>query len=194
MGRMEGSDAAAVAETLAGDEEAFAAVVQRHSRSLFRLAYRMTGNEHDAEEVVQETFLRAYRRLDQFEARANLSTWLYSIAVNCGRDLLQKHKRQRQNTVPLEPAGETREHESPSAELSPDRLALGSELGRRLNLEMDRLTAQERAALILRHYEGLSIAEIGSTLGLRPSATKNSIFRAVHKLRRVLGPVVGVRA
>ncbi|HEX9637335.1 MAG TPA: sigma-70 family RNA polymerase sigma factor [Acidobacteriota bacterium] len=191
---MEGSDAAAVAETLAGDEEAFAAVVQRHSRSLFRLAYRMTGNEHDAEEVVQETFLRAYRRLDQFEARANLSTWLYSIAVNCGRDFLQKHKRQRQNTVPLEPAGPARERENPSPELGPDRLALGSELGRRLNLEMDRLTAQERAALILRHYEGLSIAEIGSTLGLRPSATKNSIFRAVHKLRRVLGPVVGVRA
>jgi len=186
---MGGSDAAAVAETLAGDEEAFAGLVERHSRNLFRLAYRMTGNEHDAEEVVQETFLRAYRRLDQFKAQASVGTWLYSIAINCARDLLQqqkKHQEHRELESPERPSALEREA---AGEPLPDRLALSAELSRQVALALRRLTSKERAALVLRHFEGLSIEEIGRTLGLRPSATKNSIFRAVRKLRRVLGPL-----
>jgi RNA polymerase sigma-70 factor (ECF subfamily) len=186
---MGGSDAAAVAETLAGDEEAFAGLVERHSRNLFRLAYRMTGNEHDAEEVVQETFLRAYRRLDQFKAQASVGTWLYSIAINCARDLLQqqkKHQGRRELESPERPSALEREA---AGEPLPDRLALSAELSRQVALALRRLTSKERAALVLRHFEGLSIEEIGRTLGLRPSATKNSIFRAVRKLRRVLGPL-----
>jgi RNA polymerase sigma-70 factor (ECF subfamily) len=186
---MGGSDAAAVAETLAGDEEAFAGLVERHSRNLFRLAYRMTGNEHDAEEVVQETFLRAYRRLDQFKAQASVGTWLYSIAINCARDLLQqqkKHQGHRELESPERPSALEREA---AGEPLPDRLALSAELSRQVALALRRLTSKERAALVLRHFEGLSIEEIGRTLGLRPSATKNSIFRAVRKLRRVLGPL-----
>jgi RNA polymerase sigma-70 factor, ECF subfamily len=68
------TDAARVAEVLAGDREAFRALVERHSRVIFRMAYRLTGNEQDAEEVVQETFLRAYCRLQQFESRSSFGT------------------------------------------------------------------------------------------------------------------------
>jgi RNA polymerase sigma-70 factor (ECF subfamily) len=72
---MDGSDEAIVAQIRAGDKETFQVLVERHSHSLFRLGFRMTGSEQDAEEVVQEAFLRAYRSLDRFESRANFSTW-----------------------------------------------------------------------------------------------------------------------
>ena len=83
---MADTDAAQVALVLGGDPDAFRVLVDRHSRRLFRLAYRMTGNEHDAEEVVQDALLRAYHRLDQFESRANFATWLYRICANCALD------------------------------------------------------------------------------------------------------------
>src|ERR1700747_924358 len=87
---MDASEAAAVlARARQGDSDAFRALVERHSRSVFRLAFRMTGNEQDAEDVVQESFLRAYRQLGRFESRGNLGTWLYRIAANCAVDLMR---------------------------------------------------------------------------------------------------------
>src|ERR687898_3073938 len=83
------SDAAAVALARDGNSEAFRALVERHSRAVYRLAHRMTGNAHDAEDVVQETFLRAYKQLARFESRANFGTWLHRIAVNCSIDLIR---------------------------------------------------------------------------------------------------------
>ena len=80
---MEERDVAAVARIREGDTEAFRELVERHSRSIFRLSYRLTGNEQDAEDTVQETFIRAYRRLDHFEQWATFKTWLYRIAINC---------------------------------------------------------------------------------------------------------------
>ena len=74
---------AVLARARDGDGEAFRALVEQHSRRVFQLAFRMTGNEHDAEDVVQESFLRAYRQLGRFEARANFGTWLYRIVANC---------------------------------------------------------------------------------------------------------------
>src|ERR1700738_1605682 len=87
---MDATEAAAVlARARQGDGEAFRALVERHSRSVFRLAYRMTGNEQDAEDMVQESFLRAYRQLGRFESRANFGTWLYRITANCSVDLMR---------------------------------------------------------------------------------------------------------
>src|SRR5512135_1907403 len=84
-----GEAAAVLARARDGDAEAFRALVERHSRSVFRLAFRMTGNEQDAEDVVQESFLRAYRQLGRFESRANFGTWIYRIAANCCVDLIR---------------------------------------------------------------------------------------------------------
>src|SRR5256885_3359656 len=94
------SDAIAVERTLAGDRDAFRVLVERHSHNVFRLAYRMTGNQHDAEEVVQEAFLRAYQKLSQFAARANFGTWVYRIAANYAIDRMRQRKSedaQREN-------------------------------------------------------------------------------------------------
>src|SRR5215468_5152406 len=93
---MEALETASAEATLArarrGDSEAFRELVERHSRSVFRLAYRMTGNEHDAEDVVQDSFLRAYKQLGRFESRANFGTWLYRITANCAVDLMRSRQ------------------------------------------------------------------------------------------------------
>src|SRR5512142_1580926 len=81
------------ARARAGDADAFRELVERHSRAVFGVAYRITGRAEDAEDVVQETFLRAYRQLDRFESRANFGTWLHRIAANCAVDLLRRRPR-----------------------------------------------------------------------------------------------------
>src|SRR5438876_9420552 len=101
ISRMEKSDATAVADVRAGDPDAFRVLVERHSRSIFRLAFRMTGNEQDAEDLVQETFLRAYKQLHRFDGRAAFGTWLYRIAANCSLDLIRvrKTRNERQTSA-----------------------------------------------------------------------------------------------
>src|SRR2546428_3222383 len=88
------SDAVAVKRTLAGERDAYRILVERHSHHVFRLAYRMTRNQHDAEEVVQEAFLRAYQKLGQFAARANFGTWVYRIAANYAIDRMRQRKKE----------------------------------------------------------------------------------------------------
>src|SRR5688572_12034519 len=108
MYSMEEIDVAVISRARAGDSEAFRVIVDRHSRSVFRLAFRMTGSEQDAEDVVQETFLKAYKRIHSFEARANFGTWLYRIAVNCSLDLMRKRRRHDEHYETLQPEFEQR--------------------------------------------------------------------------------------
>lgn len=183
------TDAAAVALARDGDSEAFRALVERHSRAVFRLAYRMTGNPQDAEDVVQETFLRAYRQLGRFESRANFGTWLHRIAVNCSIDLI----RMRKNHATPHDAGDLDTLDAASdreADPTPERLMLSAEVQARVESAMGTLTSMERAAFVLRHFEGHSIDEISRTLGLKANAAKHSVFRAVRKMRLALEPFV----
>ena len=185
---MEGSDAAAVARARAGDREAFRVLVEKHSRNVFRLAFRMTRSEEDAEDVVQETFLKAYRNLHRFAGRSEFSTWVHSIAANCALDLLRRRAPREQRTRPLEAEA----LEAAANGTTPERALFGSEVGRQVARSLDRLSVMERSAFVLRHFEGRTIAEIGKTLGVKSGAAKNCVFRAVAKLRHDLGPLVGV--
>src|SRR5215471_15110697 len=188
---MEVEAGGAVERAQSGDSDAFRLLVEQHSRVVFRLAFRMTGNEQDAEDVVQETFLRAYKRLSDYEARASFSTWLYRIASNYALDLIRSRRRHQDKREYA--AGEDRDilQTIPEASPGPDRVVYGSQVKDHVNAALDELSAQERTAFVLRHFEGLSIEEIGRTLGTGTNATKHSIFRAVQKLRRCLEPVVG---
>jgi RNA polymerase sigma-70 factor (ECF subfamily) len=188
------SDAGAVALARNGDSQAFRALVERHSRSLFRLAYRMTGNREDAEDVVQETFLRAYRQLHRFESRANFSTWLYRIAVNCSVDVMRARPRRETGHGADELEQAAAASPAAAAEASPDRVVFSAEVRERVTGALAELSALERAAFVLRHFEGLSIDEIGGALGLRTNATKHSIFRAVRKMRAALEPLMNAGA
>ncbi len=179
--------AAVLARARQGDSEAFRALVERHSRSVFRLAFRMTGNEQDAEDVVQESFLRAYRQLARFESRANFGTWLYRIVSNCSVDLMRS-KQARHDQTRKDSLDDAMELASPN-EASPERLAESAQINRRVQDALSGLSPLERAAFTLRHYEGRSIEEISRTLGLGTSAAKHSVFRAVKKLRLALAPL-----
>jgi len=188
---MEMSDSVAVAQARAGDSGAFRVLVERHSRNLFRLAYRMTGHQEDAEDVVQETFLRAYRQLAKFDERASFGTWLYRIAANYSLDLIRARKRrgEQQEQAPEE-GGLDPVQSTPAEGPTPERLALSGEVGRYVASALNQLSDMERAAFVLRHFEGMCIDDIGRTLGVQPNAAKHSIFRAVQKLRRALEPLV----
>src|ERR1700733_15175447 len=98
---MELTDQAFVTKARAGDADAYRVLVERHSRALFRLSFRMTGNEQDAEDVVQESFMRAYRQLGKFDERASFGTWMYRIAMNCSLDLVRSRKRRMEQTAPV---------------------------------------------------------------------------------------------
>jgi RNA polymerase sigma-70 factor (ECF subfamily) len=184
------TDAAAVSLAQDGDSDAFRALVERHSRAVYRLAHRMTGSPQDAEDVVQETFLKAYRQLSRFESRANFGTWLHRIAVNCSIDLIRArpHREAGHDAKDLEQFGAT-ESAGPGR-ASPERLMLSTEVQERINGAMSALSRMERAAFVLRHFEGRSIDEISRALGLKTNATKHSIFRAVKKMRVALEPLV----
>jgi RNA polymerase sigma-70 factor (ECF subfamily) len=186
---MDGADAGEVGRARAGDAEAFRVLVERHSRPLFRLAYRLTRNEQDAEDVVQETFLKAYRRLDQFESRANFGSWLYRIAANCAMDLLRGRARREEQALPQGPGEEGELMPLAASDPGPDRIAQAFELRRRIGAAMSRLSPLERAAFVLRHFEELSTREIGEALGLESGAVKQGVFRAVRKMRAALAPV-----
>jgi RNA polymerase sigma-70 factor, ECF subfamily len=188
---MAGSDAEALARARAGDTDGFRILVERHAGAVFRLAYRMTGNEHDAEDVVQETFLKAFRRLHQFEERASVSSWLYRIAANCGYDVLRSRRRREDGRAPDPAEGDGAAASLPATDPTPDRLVFSAELRRRVGVAMGRMTSLERAAFTLRHLEGMSIGEIGAALGLETSAAKQSVFRAVRKAREALAPLSG---
>lgn len=195
---MEANDAAVVAQVRSGDADAFRSLVERHSERVFRLAYRITGNEATAEDAVQETFLRAFRWLSRFDERAQFGTWLHRIAVNTALEIMRKQRRH----ITLRETPHQRDQPDrpdpldavPSTAPGPERLALSLEVERAVKAAMGELTPLERAAFVLRHFEGRSIAEICAFLELGESAGKHAVFRAVRKLRGALAPLVAVPA
>jgi RNA polymerase sigma-70 factor (ECF subfamily) len=193
---MECNDPGLVTRTRAGDTDAFRVLVERHSRPLFRLAYRMTGNQQDAEDVVQDSFLRAYKQLGRFDERASFGTWLYRIAVNCSLDLVRSRKRRNElpprvrRVPPADSGADDPTLALPSHDPGPDRLAMSGEVGDRVAAAMTELSTSERTAFVLRHFEGMCIEEVSRVLGCQSGAAKHSVFRAVQKLRRALEPLV----
>jgi RNA polymerase sigma-70 factor, ECF subfamily len=187
---MHESDRSAVAQVCGGDGNAFQSLVERHSKYVFHVAYRLTGSSQDAEDVVQETFLKAYRQLSRFEARADFRTWLHRITVNCSIDFIRARRSREisqdlsdvENAAAADPAL--------GAGPSPDRLAMSAEINERVREALEGLTKMERAAFMLRHVEGRPIREVAAALGLKTEAAKNSIFRAVRKMRAALEPFV----
>ena len=162
-------------------------LVEQHSRSVFNVAYRIVGNSADAEEAVQETFLKVFRRLDSFEERARFTTWLYRVAANSALDVVRRRQRHATREAVLEDQEGQLLPFSTGAP-GPEREAQGGQISDRVSEALERLTPGERAAFTLRHLQGLSIKEIGEALDLQSNAVKNAIFRAVQKMRRELEP------
>ncbi len=187
------ADAIAIERTLAGDRDAFRILVERHSATIFRLAYRLSGNHHDAEEIVQEAFLRAYQKLEQFASQANFATWVYRIAANYTIDRLRQKKkeearRQAPNAEMWDDLDQDPLRQIPDAAPTPERLTQSVELKREMETALQSLTPAERIAFVMRHCDGCGIEEIALALKSNSSAAKNTVFRAVQKLRTALEP------
>ncbi|HEU4887311.1 MAG TPA: RNA polymerase sigma factor, partial [Thermoanaerobaculia bacterium] len=121
-----------------------------------------------------------------FDARATFTTWLHRIAINCALDLIDSRKRRDQR---INDGHDLTLIATTAA--SPDRVVLGTEMQRAIAAAMAELTGNERTAFVLRHFEGMPLEEIGQILGTRLNATKNTVFRAVKKLRQQLQPFTG---
>jgi RNA polymerase sigma-70 factor (ECF subfamily) len=179
---MDMNDQAAIQAVLAGDKEAYGSLVLRYSGRLFRVAFRITGNEADAEDVVQDALLRGYRKLESFESRSDFGTWIYRIAVRCALDKISGSK------VDESRVAETTDREHDGLQIAdqdagPERLLLSGEIRAMQQIAMQGLSPTERTAFVLRHLEDRTTEEIATAMGIPPNAAKQSVFRAVQKLR-----------
>jgi RNA polymerase sigma-70 factor, ECF subfamily len=186
MLRMDRNDQAAIQAVLAGDKEAYQAVVVRYSGRLFRAAFRITGNEADAEDVVQDALLRGYRKLESFESRSDFGTWIYRIAVRCALDKIKGSKAEESSW-----SAETSDREQDGVQIAgqeagPERLLLSGEIRAMQQIAMHGLSPTERTAFVLRHLEDRTTEEIATAMGIPSNTAKQSVFRAVQKLRRRL--------
>jgi RNA polymerase sigma-70 factor, ECF subfamily len=174
-----------------GDLDVFLSLIERHRRYLYNLAFRITGNEEDAKDVVQEALLNAYLHLEGFEKRADLRTWLNRIVVNCAIDHLRGVRR-RPDMYEPQPITDVVDSVASSSP-DPERLVSNADWRRQVSAAMKTMSPLERVTFVLRHFEGRSIAEISETVGIGTNATKQHIFRAVRKIRLALEPYWSAR-
>lgn len=173
-----------MAAARAGDRAAFGRLVEAHARQVFRVCFRITGSEAMAEDAVQETFIRAWRKLAGFDDRSAFSTWLHRVAVNSALEQLRREKRHAAEPEPEADAlaGPAWTDGAPS----PERETESAAASRHISIALTELSPLERAAFVMRHYQEQPLIEICEALGLKQSAAKQAIFRAVKKMRAAL--------
>ncbi len=174
------SDRSLIVRVLAGDGNAERELYDAHVDRVFRLVYRMAGDMDQAQDYVQETFIKAFSRLAEFRGESALSTWLGSIAISVTLNGLRKVKRFRQREVALEDAPEIGRS---SREADPD-------LKTRLHGAIDGLPDGYRTVFVMHDMEGYTHEEIGASLGVHPGTSKAQLFRARARLREALADFV----
>ena len=168
-----------------GDMESFRLLVERARANVYRLAYDLTSNRHDAEDLSQEVFLKVYRSLQQFRGDAKWSSWLYRITVNTcydhyksGTTKIMKHtediENDKSNNVFCGDAA------------LPDKSADAKMIQENIDRALHQLTSRERSVFVLRHYHDLPLKQIAETLEITDGTVKTLLFRAIQKLRQEL--------
>ena len=178
-----------VARARAGDREAFEELVREHADRLHAVVLRICGDVHEAEEVTQETFLRAWRSLERFEGRSRFFTWLYRIGVNEAKRRLERGGRRPRTTSLEDPAIEVADDRP-----GPDARAEAGDLQRALERAILDLPVKYRMPLVLRDVEGLSTAEAADIMDLAEAAFKSRLHRARLAVREAVEPFMGDEA
>lgn len=173
-----------------GDRDAFRQIVDSHKQQVFQLALGITRNHHDAEDMVQEVFLKAYKSLQRFRGQAKLSSWLYRITLNTCHDARRRVRPEISQDLESEHAPALEVVERRPA-VDPQRVSESLQIRRRVHTAMQRLTPAERSVFVLRHYNQLSTREAAETLDRAEGTVKNLLFRALHKLRGELAELQG---
>jgi len=179
------TDEELVARSMGGDPESFNQLIKRWERPIYALAYRTIGREDDARDVVQETFLRAFRGLGGFRGQAKFSSWLYRITLNLCRDWI---RRQRRAPVVLTPDGVDLVDlagEADGAERADEAVAR-QDVRRAVALAMRALPEEQRAAIVLKEYHDLTFQEIADLLGCPLSTVKTRLYQGLTVLRKEL--------
>ena len=167
-----------------GDRTAFRELVLAHSHAMFRLAWRLTSDETAAEDIVQDAFIKAWRSIGNFRMESSFRSWLHRITVNTAMDHLRKQSSRKQyETEELD-----YEHAGQAAVMP--RQDQQIDIQTQTRTAMMNLTEAERSALLLRHFEGHSIKEIAQMLEMTTGSCKQTVFRAVRKMRIALQPLV----
>jgi RNA polymerase sigma-70 factor, ECF subfamily len=188
------SETELIREAQAGSRGAFDALVRQHDQAVLRLALHLTGSEHDAQDIHQEAFLKAYRSLGNFRFECSFYTWIYRIVTNLCLDLMRRRKSRREDQAVMVDAtgGEIDLLGNVSdqrAGANPDRELERKQLGRHIQEALDTLTPRERMVFELKHYQGLRLRTIGEMLNTTEETAKNTLFRATKKLRTSLAGV-----
>jgi RNA polymerase sigma-70 factor (ECF subfamily) len=177
-----------IREAQGGSRAAFDALVRQYEHQVLRLALHLTGSEHDAEDIYQEAFLKAYRYIGNFRFECSFYTWIYRIVTNLCLDQLRRRKTRREDhAVVVDRTGDEidllasvsdeRSFSNPAREL--DRKLLGE----KIQAALGKLTPRERMVFELKHYQGLRLRTIGEMLSTTEETAKNTLFRATKKLR-----------
>ncbi len=166
-----------------GDKNAFRLIVLHYAQAVNRLAFRYTADASYAEDIAQETFIKAFQAIGRYQAQAKFSTWLLRITTNSSIDYLRKANRQMAYSLDEE----ANQVDIPDHSLNADDQL---DLNLRLNDAMSDLSDVERLAITMKHHQGYSIDETAQVLNIKSNACKQTIFRAVQKLRKQLSTEV----
>jgi RNA polymerase sigma-70 factor (ECF subfamily) len=176
-----------------GDRTAFDSLVRRYDQEVLRMTMRIVQSAEEAQDLYQEAFLKVYRSIGRFRLEAKFSTWLYRVVVNVCLDHLRRQKTRNESQMPESEDGQTDfAHSIPEERpvLHPERAYQAREIGGRLQLAMARLSPRERLVFEMKHCQGMKLRDIGEVCGTSEEAAKNSLFRALQKLRTDLHDLV----
>jgi RNA polymerase sigma-70 factor (ECF subfamily) len=187
---MTATDEELVARSVGGDAESFNQLILRWERPIYALAYRTLGRDEDARDICQETFLRAYRALPKFRGQAKFSSWLYRIALNLCRDLLRRQRR-----TPIVQAPDDMDLFDLASTTGPSEsiedLVARKDLTAHVERAMERLPEEQRTAIVLKEYHGLTFQEIADLVGCPLSTVKTRLYQGLAVLRRELAKTAG---
>ncbi len=181
------TDEALVERARRGDDAAYAELVGRHQRRVYAVAYRITGGHEDALDVAQEVFVKAHAKLGSWTPRAPFGAWLIRLAVNHAIDHRRRSRRREARIGGADGLDKALASRADAADAS----ALRNEVDARVREAMDVLSPTQRTAFVLRHYEGMAMAEIAPVLGCSVGSVKVHLFRAVRRLRAELRDLEG---
>jgi RNA polymerase sigma-70 factor (ECF subfamily) len=177
-------EGALLRRVLAGDRGAFEALVSRYHRIVFAIAFRMTGNRAEAEDVSQEVFLRVYRSLRQFDASLPFAPWIRRIAGNAALNHLRRRGLERRHAAPESDQGQI--PDLPDAAADPEERVARAEEAGRLERALAALPENQRLAVTLKYVEGLTAEEIAQAMGAPRNTVKTWLLRARERLREEL--------
>jgi RNA polymerase sigma-70 factor, ECF subfamily len=184
-------DTLLVREAQRGNRAAFEELVRHYDQAVLRLAMHLTGSDHEAQDVYQEAFLKAYKSIGNFRFECSFYTWIYRIVTNlCLDHLRKKQVRKEDAPVATDAAGEQYDvlDQVPDgrAGANPEKDLMRRELGTRIGRALEKLTPRERMVFELKHYHGLKLRTVGEVLNTTEETAKNTLFRATQKLRGAL--------